>query len=119
MCAHIFGGTSSACCSNYALRRTAVNYESIFGKASETLQKNFYVVDLLNSLKDVESAKQLVKMSLRCGKLVDSTSQSSFKQQGVTLINPRELGKNWCQKSRPIRSTSNREGIGNLLRNFG
>ena len=38
MCAHIFDGTSSATCSNYTLRRTAVENESIFGKdASEAL----------------------------------------------------------------------------------
>ena len=57
MCAHVFGRTSSASCSNYALRRTAVNNESIFGKdASEALQKNFYVYKLKSS-KDVESAR--------------------------------------------------------------
>ena len=62
MCAHVFDGKSSACCSNYALRRTAVDNESIFGKdASEVLQNNFYVDDLLKFLKDVESAKELVK----------------------------------------------------------
>ena len=49
-------------CSNYALRRSAVNNESIFGKAtSEALQKNFYVDDLLKFSEDMESAKELVK----------------------------------------------------------
>ena len=62
VCAHVFGGTSSAICSNYALRRTAVDNESIFGKgASETIQKNFYADDFLKSSKDVESTKELVK----------------------------------------------------------
>ena len=62
MYAHVFGGKSSASCSNYVLRRTAIDNESIFGKAaSEVLQKNFYVDDLLKSSKDVESAKELVK----------------------------------------------------------
>ena len=62
MCAHVFGGTSSAKCSNYVLTRTAVDNQSIFGKcASETLQKNFYVDELLKSSKDVEAAKELVK----------------------------------------------------------
>ena len=64
MYAHVFHGTSSACCSNYLLRRTAIKNESMAGKAaSETLQKNFYVDDQLKSLKDVESAKELVSMS--------------------------------------------------------
>ena len=43
MCAHIFGGTSSASYSNFALKRTAVDNESIFGKdASEVLKKVFF-----------------------------------------------------------------------------
>ena len=62
MCAHVFGGTSSASCSNYALRRSAADNELILGKAaSDALQKNFYVDDLLKSSKDVESATELVK----------------------------------------------------------
>ena len=61
MFADVFGGTSSASCSNYALRGTAID-KSIFGKAiSEALQNNFYEKDLLNSSKDVESTKELVK----------------------------------------------------------
>ena len=53
MCAYVFGGTSSASCSNYALKGTAVDNVSIFGKD---------VDDLLKSLKDVESEKELVKV---------------------------------------------------------
>ena len=52
MCAYVFGGTSSASCSNYALKKTAIDNESIFGKDIDFL---------LKSLKDVESAKELVK----------------------------------------------------------
>ena len=53
MCAHVFGGTSSPSCSNYALKRTAVDGETNFGKeAVETLQNNFYVGDLLKSVDD-------------------------------------------------------------------
>ena len=62
MCAHVFGGTSSASHSNYALRRTAVECGSIYGRAAaEALHHNFYVDDLLKSMRDLESAKQLVK----------------------------------------------------------
>ena len=61
MFADVFGGTSSASCSNYALTGTAID-KSVFGKAiSEALQNNFYAKDLLNSSKDVESTKELVK----------------------------------------------------------
>ena len=62
MCVHVFGGTSSASCLNYALCRTAVESESIYGRAAaEALHHNFYVDDLLKSMRDLESAKQLVK----------------------------------------------------------
>ena len=32
MCVHAFGGTSSPSCSNYALKRTAIDGEIKFGK---------------------------------------------------------------------------------------
>ena len=62
MCVHVFGGTSSASCSNYALCRRAVESESIYGRAAaEALHHNFYVDYFLKSTRDLESAKQLVK----------------------------------------------------------
>ena len=81
MCAHVFGGISSVSCSNYALRRSAVNNESIFGKAaSEALQKNFYVDDLLKFSKDMKSAKELVKDVMNVCKAGGFfTSQISFQ----------------------------------------
>ena len=58
MCAYVFGGTSSASCSNYALRRTAIDNKEICGTdAATTLLRNIYVDDLLKSMKDVKSAK--------------------------------------------------------------
>ena len=48
MCVHVFGAILSASCSNYALRRTAVENEAIFGEAATSaLHHNFYVDDLL------------------------------------------------------------------------
>ena len=32
MCVHIFGGVSSGACSNYALRKTAIENENKYGK---------------------------------------------------------------------------------------
>ena len=62
MYAHVFGATSSASCSNYALGRTAVKNEAVFGEAAaNALHHNFYVDDLLKSIEDLDSAKQLVK----------------------------------------------------------
>ena len=62
MCAHVFGGTSSATCSNYALRRTAMENEAVFGEAAaNALHDNFYIDDLLKSIEELDSAKRLVK----------------------------------------------------------
>ena len=62
MCAHVLGGASSGGCSNYTLRRTAVDNEAEFGKAAATtLLNNFYVDDLLKSVGNINIAKQLVK----------------------------------------------------------
>ena len=63
MCVHVFGGVSSPGCSNYALKRTSIEYEKEFGAdAARTLRRNFYVDDLLKSLPDVTSATRLIKM---------------------------------------------------------
>ena len=62
MCAHVFGDISSGGCSNYALRRAAVDNEAEFEKAAKsTLLNNFYVDDLLKSVGNINMAKQLVK----------------------------------------------------------
>ena len=62
MCAHVFGGTSSASWSNYTLRRTAIDNKEIYGTdAATTLLRSFYVDYLLKSMRDVQSAKQLVQ----------------------------------------------------------
>ena len=59
MCAHVFGATSSASCSNYALRRTAVENEAVFGEtAANAFHHNFYVDDLLKSMEDLDLAKK-------------------------------------------------------------
>ena len=48
MCVHLFGGTHSPSTCNYALRKTAIDNESKFGKeAASTLIRNFYFDDML------------------------------------------------------------------------
>ena len=62
MCVHIFGRESSASCASYALRRTSVDNIEEFGKeGADVIQNNFYVDDLLKSVKDLDTAKTLVK----------------------------------------------------------
>ena len=62
ICAHVFGATSSVSCSNYVLRRTAVENEAVFGEAAaNAFHHNFYVDDLLKSIEDLDLGKKLVK----------------------------------------------------------
>ena len=62
MSVHVFDGTSSPSCSNYALKRTSVDGEDHFGKeAAKTLQNNFYVNDFLKSVDDKDSTMKLIK----------------------------------------------------------
>lgn len=57
---HIFGATSSPCCSNKALRRTADDNEEKYGKqVAKTVRRNFYVDDLLKSTRTVDEAATL------------------------------------------------------------
>ena len=59
---HVFGATSSPGCSNYALKKTSTDYKDVYGfQASEILQLNFYVEDLLKSFKSEEQAIKLMK----------------------------------------------------------
>ena len=62
MCAHVFGGVSSASCSNYALQKTATNNADQYGQeAAEVVRSNFYVDDLLKSVDNPTTAVILVK----------------------------------------------------------
>ena len=57
MCSHVFGATSPASFSNYALHNTAVENEAVFGKAAASaLHHNLYADDLLKSIEDLDSA---------------------------------------------------------------
>ena len=60
MLVHIFGATSSPCCSNKALRQTADDNEDKYGsEAAETVRRNFYVDDLLKSVQTTDQATAL------------------------------------------------------------
>ena len=62
MCTHVFGGTSSASCSNYPLRRTAIDNKEVYETdAAITLLRNVYVDDLVKSMKDAQSTDGLCK----------------------------------------------------------
>ena len=62
MCVHVFGGTSSPGNCNYALQERATDNEVRYRKeASQTMQHNFYVDDLLKSVESKESAVRLIR----------------------------------------------------------
>ena len=62
MCAHVFGGVSSASCSNYTLKRTATDNADQYGQeAAEVVRSNFDVDDLLNLVDNPKTEMILVK----------------------------------------------------------
>ena len=57
MTVHIFGATDSPCCANYALQRTAQDELENFDKeTTRSVKRNFYVDDMLKSLRSVDQA---------------------------------------------------------------
>ena len=61
MVVHLFGATSSPSCSTYALKRTAKdNVTSYSSEAIATVERNFYVDDLLKSVENPSQAITLV-----------------------------------------------------------
>ena len=61
MTAHVFGGSSSPSCSNYALRKTAMDNEELYGKDVATiLERNFYV-DMLKSFPTAAEAITVIQ----------------------------------------------------------
>ena len=74
MCVHVSGGTSSPGCSNYALRRTALDNGSSYSKeATNTLVRSFYVDDVLKSVPSVRDALTLIQEFRDYVKRVDSS----------------------------------------------
>ena len=58
---HVFGATSSPSCCNYALKRMEVDSKERYpSDVAQTLQRNFYVDDLLKSVSDVATAIRLL-----------------------------------------------------------
>ena len=70
MCVHLFGAVSSPSSSNYILKKTAFGNSSSFRvNASETVMKNFYVDDLLKSVRSARICSrpdQKSKGNVRC-----------------------------------------------------
>ena len=70
MIVHIFGAKDSPACANYALKRVAEDNREDYSEAAyDTVMRNFYVDDLLKSVKSQEEAiklsKELISMMQR------------------------------------------------------
>ena len=76
MCVHVFGSVSSGACSNYALKRTAIENKNKYGKdAAETLKNNFYVDDMLKSVENEDKAITLMKGGFNMTKFASSSKR--------------------------------------------
>ncbi|XP_013409147.1 uncharacterized protein LOC106172792 [Lingula anatina] len=61
MLVHVFGATSSASCTVYALLKNAEDHGKDFDfQTVETVYRNFYVDDCLNSVETVDEAKRMI-----------------------------------------------------------
>ncbi|VDI69018.1 Hypothetical predicted protein [Mytilus galloprovincialis] len=57
---YLFGATSSPSCAAYALKKTAIDNGALFeSEEASTVERNFYVDDLLKSVDTEERAVQL------------------------------------------------------------
>ena len=62
MTAHVFGGSSFPSCSNFALRKTAIYNEELYGKdVASILERNFYIDDMLTRFSTVEEAITVIQ----------------------------------------------------------
>ena len=85
MCANVFGGVSSASCSNYPLKRTTTDNTDWYGQeTAEVVRSNFYVDDLLRSVDDLKTVMILVK------NVVDMCNSGGFHLTKL-ISNNREL----------------------------
>ena len=66
MTVHLFGATSSPGCANFALKRTADDFEELFGSESaKFVKEDFYVDDGLKSVPSAVQASALIE-STKC-----------------------------------------------------
>ena len=90
MRAHVFGGSSSPSCSNFALRRTLIDNDELYGKVVATiLERNFYIDDMLKSFPTAEEAITVIKQ------VKDLCSNGDFN---LTKLKQRQIIQQLCQK---------------------
>lgn len=61
MYVHLFGGPPSPSSSYYTLKKISIDHQKQFGEyAAETIQRNFYVDDVLKSSVDTDTVLDLI-----------------------------------------------------------
>ena len=62
MLVHIFGAVSSPSCANFALKKTAIDTSSKYGKEVEkSISNDLYVADMLKSVATEDEAIKIAK----------------------------------------------------------
>ena len=55
---HVFGSKDSPTCANYALQQAGKDFKDEFPKASEMIERNFYMDDLVKSVSNIQDAQE-------------------------------------------------------------
>lgn len=103
MYTHVFGGTLSPPCSNFALRRTTAETKKLFGSgASDTLNRNIQVDDPLESVKTVQEAVTLIgNVTGMCAAgQVNLTKLTSNTKEVLMTIPEERVEEQWTANSR-------------------
>ena len=116
MCVHVFGGVSSGACSNYALRRTAVENENKYGKdAAEMLKNNFYVDDMLKLVENEDKAIGLMKgVKSMCQEGGFNLTKFTSNSKGVLQCIPEKDRKMAIKNSDLLESLPEERALGVL-----
>ena len=93
---HLFGAASSTGCANYGFKKAADDGEKEFGKnAANVMRRDFYVDDGLKSVKDVDTAIELIqKTQGMCEKAgLKLHKFSSNKKKVIQAVAPEDRAK--------------------------
>ena len=101
----VFRGVSSGACSNYALKRTAIENKDIYGnEASEigTLRNNFYVNNLLKPVEHEDNAIHLIKKMRSMCFQGGFNSTNFYSNSKKVLLSILEERKKTCMKNEDL-----------------
>ena len=116
ICVHVFGGVSSGACSNYALRRTAIENENKYGKDhAKTLNNNFCVHGMLKSVENEDKEITLMKdVKLMCQEGDFNLTKFASSSKRVLQSIPEKDRKMGVKNSDLLRSLPEERALGVL-----